>query len=130
MLDTSKYIGNGIIFPLELSNGKAIVRTDKELIRASIITILLWPYNQRFFLAEFGSKVDRVIGEPNDEILKNLVYGFIIDSITKWERRIEILEVIMTRAGIAKLNVSISYRIKYNRVEDTFTFPFYTKIIY
>lgn len=129
------FIGQGLIFPIELENGRGKIFTGFDLIRSSIKMILSWPYNQRFFLSQFGSKLEDVLEEPNDDILQNLVYTFISDALSTWEKRIELISVEMNRndednsAGYS-LFISLTYRIINSQIEDNFVFPFYRKIIY
>src|SRR6478735_6022309 len=85
------FIGSGLTFPIELDNGRGVIKTGFDLIRSSIRAIVMWPVGSRFYLAEFGSKLERLIEEPNDDILKQIIYTFIVDPINQWEKRIQLL---------------------------------------
>lgn len=126
----SDFIGQGIILPLALVNGAPQLVTSFDLIRASIITILSWQYGKRFFLAEFGSQLENLLEEPNDKILEDLIKVFVVDAISKWDARIEVKEMIMKRNNDISLDLTLTYQLLNIKKEDTFTFPFYTKIIY
>ncbi len=118
-------LGKGIVFPFVLVNGRIVISKDVELIRASIVSILSWPYNTRYFNNIYGSKVKELLEEPNDTILLGLVKHFIVEAITKWETRITLLEP----PDIFQEDHSIMLRIKYKIIktaqEDSFVFPFY-----
>lgn len=124
------FIGSGIIFPIQLQNGRAVIQSGFELIRASIKTIVQWPEGQRFMLAEFGSRIERLLEEPNDETLKQIIYTFIVDPINQWEKRIALTSATITDVSSEKVNISLRYRILNSQTEDSFIFPFYRQIIY
>jgi len=129
MPSIDQYLGKGIIFPVELSpSGSAVIRGGPDLIKSSIFMILSWPKNHRIFLNEFGSRLEELLEEPNDELLKGLVEYFVIDSLRDWEKRIILLDSVIERMFVEKLDVKILYRIKASGFEDTLTFPFYRNI--
>lgn len=125
------FIGNGLTFPIQLTNGKANTDTGFNLIRASIKTILAYPIGTRYFLGEFGSRLEELLEEPNDEILHNLINTFVIDSVTTWEKRISTISTSIEsidEKGI--VNVKITYQVINSNTTDNFIYPFYTQIIY
>lgn len=126
-----RFIGSGYIFPLELQNGKPRLRVGElELIRSSIMMLISWPKNDRFFLGEFGSRIEECIGQPNDDILSTLVYQFISDAINNFERRIELLDIGIIRPNNTSINIRLTYKIRTTNLEDSFIFPFYRSIKY
>lgn len=130
-LNTIKFIGQGITFPIKLnSQGRPDIETGVELIRSSLKIILKWPYATRFFLGEFGARLEELLEEPNDTIIKSLVRHFVIDSISKFETRIELLEVSIINPTATSLSIKLRYKILSSQSEDTFIFPFYPKIKY
>lgn len=129
-LNQDQYFGSGIIFPIELTpSGLPIIRKGSELIPSSIKTILSWPYNQRIFLNQFGSRLNELLEEPNDELLKGLVNFFIRDSLRNWEKRITVVDVGIARKEPEDLEVNLIYQNKITGLEDVFTFPFYKTIL-
>lgn len=125
------YIGTGLIFPIQLnSKGAPVMGTGIPLINSSIKIILGWSYLSRIFLSEFGSRLEDLLEEPNDELLGALVKNFLYDALMKWETRINILEIDSKRIEPTKLIVGIRYRVKNTGLEETFVFPFYKEIIY
>ena len=122
------FIGSGIVFPLELQDGRAVIKTGFDLIRASIKNIVHWPEGQRFFLAEFGSRIERLIEEPNDSVLKQIIYTFIVDPINRWEARIVLVDATIVDVDFSKVNISLRYRIINSQSEHSFIFPFYRQI--
>lgn len=124
------FIGNGITYPINLDKGKVVLESGFELIKSSIKIILAWSYPQRFFLAEFNSRLESLLEEPNDQILKSLLQTFIFDSINQWEKRVQLLEAEIHSSDTDKINVQITYKIINSEKQDTFIYPFYRKIIY
>lgn len=128
--DQNKYFGSGIIFPIELTPlGLPIIRKGTDLIQSSIITILCWPYNQRIFQNQFGSRLDELVEEPNDELLKGLINFFIRDSIQNWEKRVNVTDIDIQRKVSEDIEVIITYENKLTGFEEVMTFPFYKTIL-
>lgn len=124
------FIGKGLTFPINVVNGRAPLESGFELIRSSIRVILAWAYGNRYFLGEFGSKLDELLEEPNDQILYNLINTFVIDAIEEWEKRIELRDVVIENSTQTKIEVRLYYKIINTQKEDNFVFPFYRQIIY
>jgi phage baseplate assembly protein W len=125
------FIGNGLIFPIQLdNNGRGILASGFDLIRASIKTILAFKVGSRFFLPEFGSRLEELIEEPNDEVLKNLITTFIVGSIKTWEKRVSQIDAQVISINDSSVQVSITYQIKNSQTVDNFIYPFYKQLIY
>lgn len=117
----------GIVFPLILTpEGTHTLVSEIELIVASIKTIISWPLYTRFFLGIFGSRVEEVLEEQNDDILILLIKEFIIDAISKWEQRIELVGLEAYRPTSEKLTVELTYKIKTLNTYDSLSYTFYT----
>ncbi len=123
-----RVVGKGITFPFELDNGAIKIDSGFTIIKRSIETILAWPYGFRFFLNEFGSRIDELLEDPNDDFQLSLVRFFIVEAISTWEKRIELLgQPIFTRDD-SKLNLVINYRILSTGQEGSMVYPFYNDI--
>jgi phage baseplate assembly protein W len=114
----------GLAFPLQLTSGKHTLVEGSDLIQASIKTIIAWPLFTRFYLGEFGSRTYEVVEEPNDDILINLISRFIIDSISTWEQRIELLNLNITRPTPESITIDLTYNIKESNIEDSFYYNY------
>lgn len=126
-----KFIGSGYAFPIVLESGKPkLLVGNVELIRSSLRILLQWPTATRFFLAEFGCRLEDLIGQPNDDILQPLVFQFITESIYKFEKRIELLDSKIERVSPTKINITLTYNIRRTSLQDSFILPFYKKPIY
>lgn len=125
-----KFVGQGIVFPIILENGKAPIYTGVELVRSSIRIILSWEVGNRFFLPEFASRLETLLFEPNDFLLKQLLNIYVVEALKKWEHRIELLEANIEDVDFQAIKLNISYKILTTNTVDTFIFPFYRKINY
>ena len=116
----------GISFPLILTSGKHTLVEGSSLIEASIKTIISWPYYTRWYLDTFGSRVDEIIENQNDDVLINIVRRFIIDSISLWEDRVELKSAEVTRNKPELLIVELVYRVKDLNTENMLNYEIYT----
>lgn len=124
------FIGNGLIFPIVLNNGRANVDTGFALIRASINNILSFTIGRKYMLGEFGSRLEELMEEPNDEVLHNLINTFIVDAIKTWEKRISTVSTTIESLTPESVNINITYQIKNSQTVDNFIYPFYLQLIY
>lgn len=124
------FIGNGLTFPIQLQNGRPLLSSGFDLIQASIRNILSYELGTRFFLAEFGSRLNDLIEEPNDEILANLLNQFIIGAVIKWEKRIQTISTSIVNEDDTTIFISITYQVLNVNTPDNFIWPFYKQIIY
>lgn len=115
----------GVIFPILLSSGRHILTEGADLIKASIKIVLAWPLRTRYFNGEFGSRIEEAIENQNDDVLMTIMRRFVIDSIEKWEKRIELISIEMSRPESHKLSVNLVYKIKELDIQDTLFYEFY-----
>lgn len=120
-------LGKGYNFPIQIdsSTGRPPIYSDIELIRRSITTVLAWPVGLRFFLGEFGSKLDELLEDPNDSIMLGLVKHYIVEAISTWETRIKDLEVPQIIQKNDRIDITLQYYIISTAQVDSFVFPFY-----
>lgn len=121
------YLGRGLKFPLQLTQGKADTAVDLDLINQSIRIILDTPIGTRLFLPDFGSRLKDLLFEPNDEVLFDLLSYFIIEALDNWEKRIKVLSVDCVAEG-TKVHCTINYRSLNSNEVESYIYPFYRKI--
>ena len=129
------YLGKGLKFPFrfERRSGGAMVSTATSLeqahIHESILQILGTRPGERFMRPEFGSRVRDLVFEQNDAVLKGLLRHWIIDAITRWEKRVCVTNVTFddswTNTDQNLLLVRIAYRVIQSQVEGNLVYPFY-----
>ena len=129
----NKFIGSGIKFPIELNSfGRPDTHNDITLIHSSILNIINWPTRVRFFNEKFGCRIEECLEEPDDSISISLIKHFIAESLSIWEKRIELLpsDIKILNSTPSVINVQIRFFIRNTKIEETFIFPFYKEIIY
>lgn len=105
------YNQTGIIFPFVLADGKIVVSNYKDLIKASILTIVHWPITTMPFDPRFGSRIEELIGEQNTTVLAVLVRNFLYDALSYYERRIVVLDLTITMPSVHSMHVLLKYKI-------------------
>lgn len=127
-------IGVGINFPVTFANVKntqlLTLASGSDVIFESIRMILDTPLGSRVNNNEFGSNVRDLIFEPNDTILKDLLYYAVISAIQRWEPRISVTRVKFAteddQTGIPanQINITINYIIKATNQPGSYVYPF------
>jgi phage baseplate assembly protein W len=118
------YIGTGLRDAITLRNGRAEVANGRELIVMSMRRILGEPRGTRFFNRDFGSRIDEILFEPNDEVLIDLLRMFVIDALSQWERRARV-ETVKIDLDDNKLLCEVTFKVLSSNEIDSFVYPFY-----
>ena len=116
----------GLVFPLQLSNGKHVIAQGDDLIKSSLKQIISWPMFTREYEDSFGSRIHEALEDPNDEVLMDLVKTFIVGAIERWEPRIELNKLTFNRPNNERLIVDAFYFIKPLNIQDSLRYIFYT----
>lgn len=124
------FLGRGLIFPIELSNGRAKIASGTDLIKGSLQNLFSWDYPKRFFLAEFNTRINQLLEEPNDSITQQIIKSLVSDSIRKWEPRIEYQDISFNLENPSSLSLTVYYKVIGTQKTDSFIYPFYSKITY
>jgi len=72
--------------------------TDDELIRDSLIQIILTAKGERVMRPEFGSGAHSYVFEDNDQLLASAVRTSVVNAITQYEPRVIIQKVDVQKA--------------------------------
>lgn len=78
------------------SHGFMANSEDIDQIKADLLQLLLTEPGERVMLAEFGTPLKRLLYEPNDTALAFDAERIIVESINRWEPRIELIKVHVT----------------------------------
>lgn len=122
----STQLTSGLGFPLELSSGSPVIISGVDLIQSSIKVILSWPLGTREYLGEFGSRVHEALEDQNDEVLITILRRFVIDALSDWEQRIELVNMAVERPDTEKLYIDLEYKIRGLNVQDNLRYIYYT----
>ena len=93
---------------------------DDALIKESILQILLTRKGDRVMRPDFGSNVLQFVFEPNEAGLGDLLYQEIHSALSRWEPRIEVLDVRVDRQD-SEVKVTVDYGIIATRTQGTFS---------
>lgn len=127
----NNFIGKGLTFPIELnSSGRPDIKGGVDLLKSAITDILSWTVGTRFMLGEYGTRLEQLLQEPNDLVTQSLVKHFTVEVISKWEKRLEVLEVKTINQTDYLLHIYIKYKVKNTKEEGSFIFPYYSQLIH
>jgi|WetSurMetagenome_2_1015567.scaffolds.fasta_scaffold06352_8 uncharacterized protein len=94
MITSAPVVFKGIMFPFQkgVSSFPAGV-TDDELIKDSVVQLLMTAVGERIMRPDLGSNVHSLIFENNDVVLGNLVRSEVQGVLAKFEPRIQLVDV-------------------------------------
>ena len=85
------------------------IKEDEDLIADSIKQIVLTAKGERAMLRNFGSDWRKVIFEPNDDVLVELMKVVVEEAIKEWEKRVVFRDLEL----IERKNNYVRFRIFY-----------------
>ncbi|MET8211301.1 MULTISPECIES: GPW/gp25 family protein [unclassified Streptomyces] len=117
--------GRGIAFPMRLGTAGLNESAGLRKIQESIRIILETQYGERVMRPDFGCNLKRLLFAPNNEATASLARYYVEEGLTRWEPRIDILDVTVTNDGVgAALRIDISYRVRATGAADQVVHPF------
>jgi uncharacterized protein len=128
---SGQFSGRGLAFPLRV--GPPNVDEHRGLgesagqtkIAESIQIILRTQHGERLMRPEFGCNLKSLVFAPNNAATANLARYYVTEGLTRWEPRIEVLEVSVTNdpAG-AQLLIEVNYRMRATGDVHSLAYPF------
>lgn len=112
-------IYRGIALPTE-NDQFPNIKEEKDLIRDSIITILMTKIGQRLFVPDFGSNLWSLVFEQNNSVLQKIGDRYVREALKTWEPRITIDKVdFYPNLEENLLTIFITYRIiRINEIQN------------
>ena len=126
---TKDFLGSGWKFPPQLDARGCIQLIHQEQdIEEAIRLILSTRFGERPMRPEFGCNLFSLVFAPNDAATAGLARRYVMESLARWEPRIEVTEVItrVDPADPARLLIDIGYHVRATNAEFNLVFPFYT----
>lgn len=122
-------LGRGWPFPVKLvpDQLRSFLGGD-EKVRQSIWIILSTAPGERQMRPDFGCGIHDLVFEPNTAALRALVKTRVREALTRWEPRIDVLDVRVETPPPDERNVlliRIDYRIRSNNAFFNLIFPFF-----
>ncbi|HZE50525.1 MAG TPA: GPW/gp25 family protein [Jatrophihabitantaceae bacterium] len=128
-MSTADFLGRGWAYPLRLdgSGGFALAEAEDD-VDQSIRLILGTALGERPMRPEYGCAIHDLIFDSIDASLSGRVASEVRKSLTRWEPRIQITEVIANPHPVDShvLLISIGYRIRATNDRRNLVFPFYS----
>jgi phage baseplate assembly protein W len=122
------FVGRGWPFPIRAgADGRVPLVGSEQKIRESIWIILGTAPGERQMRPSFGCGIHDLVFDPNTAALRVLVAQQVRDALTRWEPRIDVIDVGAETApeGRNYLLIRIDYRIRSNNAFQNMVYPFF-----
>lgn len=123
-----EFLGIGWRFPLQVTpDGRIAQARYEQRIEESIVLILSTAPGERPMLPEFGCGIHDVTFAPNDSRTIALIVHMARQALTRFEARIDLLEVHAENTSEAPnlLLIRIDYRVRATNAIGNLVYPFY-----
>jgi phage baseplate assembly protein W len=105
--------GRGLRFPLRLGTAGPEQSAGSRKVDESIRIILGTQHGERVMRPTFGSNLRSLAFAPNNSSTANLARFYVEEALTRWERRIELVDVVVQNDNVgAALLIDITYRLR------------------
>ena len=121
-------IGTGWAFPLSANGRGGIAMSRGETdIEQAIRIILGTAKGERRMRPNFGCQIHDLVFAPNDDSTWGLARYYVDDALAMWEPRIDVLDIAVgpNLDEPARMDISISYRVRATKDARTLVYPFY-----
>ena len=119
----SSAIGFGLVTPFRRNHVSDFVSGGGiELVKACVDQVLGMDCSDGVSIGELawrpelGTLVYKLRHKPNDDVLEHIVRAYVIDAIAKWEPRIMIKSVSVTRASTSSVSDTLRVHVLYDVV--------------
>ena len=86
-------------------------KTDLEVIKSSVIWIVLTGVGERVMRPTFGATLMSMLFNPMDANSMSQLKQSVQDAITQWDNRVAFIDFATTKVGQNTLKCSLSYRV-------------------
>lgn len=121
---TEQVYGRGLAFPLRLSAGGVAESAGAAKVAESIRIILGTQHGERAMRPDFGADLRSLAFAPNNGATADLARHNVTDALTRWEPRIDVLDVTVAQDG-ARLLIDVRYRLRATNEVHNLVYPFY-----
>ena len=122
------FLGVGWKYPVQLeAPGEIELSRFEEDVRQAIMIILETAPGERVMRPEFGCGIHQYVFAPNNTRTASLVRFQVEEALNRWEPRIELVSVTVTRdpAAPATLLINIDYKVRATDSRFNLVYPFY-----
>jgi len=124
------FLGKGWKFPFNINHlGKVDISSYEADIKEAIFIILGTAPGERIMRPDFGCGIHEYVFSTMDTLSLRLIENAVIEALTRWEPRIELIEVkvITDPASEGKLLINLDYRVRTTNTSFNLVYPFYLK---
>lgn len=129
MVDPTRgFLGRGWSFPVRPgAGGRLTFAAEETKIRQSLWIILSTAPGERQMRPEFGCGIHDLVFQPNTAALRGLVKEKVHTALTRWEPRIDVVEVRVETPPEARnhLLIAVDYRTRSNNAFYNLVYPFF-----
>ena len=126
MSNSISFLGTGVAFPFNFNKyGEVSKSCYEKSIEESIKIILSTKLGERVMRPEFGCRIHELMFSPNTPDTHNLAIYYVIEALKKWENRILITEVTVSKTSETGIDINISYQIRDTNSFYNLVYPFY-----
>lgn len=124
------FLGKGWKYPVEVDRSGGIAMSElDESIRQSIHIILGTAPGERVMRPNFGCNIHDLLYAPNNLNTASLAAYFCVESLQKWEPRIEEVEAQADPSpdDPNRLDIVIKYKVRATNSSRNLVYPFYIR---
>ncbi|WP_370941808.1 GPW/gp25 family protein [Amycolatopsis sp. cg5] len=123
---SERFHGRGLSFPLRVNENGLGESAGVAKVEESIRIILGTRCGERLMRPRFGCDLHSLAFAPNNASTANLARYHVTEALTRWEPRIEVLEVTAVNDNLgAALLIDIRYRLRVTQDVRNLVYPFY-----
>jgi phage baseplate assembly protein W len=125
---TADFIGRGILFPMRVDqSGSIALGHGADDIDASIRMAIVTAPGERVMRPQFGCRIWDLLFEPINANTLGLMAEAVRDTISQWEPRVDLEDVVVEPdpASPERVTIDVRYRIKSTNDRRNLVFPFY-----
>lgn len=122
------FVGRGFAFPLGVdARGSIRLTTGPEDLDASMRVILSTAPGERLMRPQFGCRIWELLFEPVNHNTLGLMASATRESITQWEPRVEVLDVVCNPdpRDPFLVRIEVTYKVKTTNDRRNLVYPFY-----
>lgn len=121
------FLGTGWKFPFSYQQGRIALVEAEDCIKQSIFIILSTARGERVMRPDFGCDINKMLFENITTTTFTLVSFYVKEALMKWEPRIQVQNVTVSRGEEAgnQLTIDIDFIIKRNNSRVNLVYPFY-----
>lgn len=124
------FLGRGIRFPLQANSvGGLAMSEGADNIEESIRCIIGTAVGERVMRPRFGCRIHDYVFHPNSASTAGMVQFYVLESLEKWEPRIEKIEVNAEPdpERMSVMLVHVHYTIRSTNQDKNLVYPFYLR---